>query len=329
MSKLMQYINYIADPRARKSLLAMMSVGNKYETLAVGDSIPGAGSAGYAAGCKFILPNATLGMCPRWINIGSPSSALFVPDGPVLGYGFKYAGIKDATDSSQTDEVLLDLCEENDIPLVGWFAGNDADQPEAIVTAGKSFLQLATSADPSTVHDYQYAVMRNKCVPEWDIFAAGTHTTVGGDDTETITVTGAQAGDKALVCFGDTDDTDTIEQAQVSADTLTVVLSTDPSSTHVLNYVILRPRGSFTPSHYIAYAGIHTSVADAVATPYSNDIAVTGALTTDLPITAWGVTDDTDSIVKSYVSAAGILTCEFSANPLTAHKVNYALLRAY
>lgn len=289
-----------------------------------GAAVPTAATSGYAVGAVFILNGATLGQCPRWINHGTTSSCLFYPDGPVLGYGFKHAGILDATNGSTTDSVLADLAEENDIPLVGFFASNDNDQSQAYVTAGKSFLQLKNSADPLTAHDYQWALMRNKCTPEWDIFAAGTHTTTGGAAAEAITVTGAQAGDKAIVCYSATDDNDVIRQAVVTANTLTVTCDNDPSTTHGVHYVVLRPRGSFKPSHYVAYAGTHTTVGgDATETK-----TVTGALATDVLITSWGTSDDTDTIKKA-VLTANTITWTLSQDPLTAHKLNYAILRAY
>lgn len=289
-----------------------------------GTSVPTAGTAGYAPGCEFLLRDCSLGQCPKWVNFGTASSCAFYPVGPTMGYGFAFAGIKDATNGSTTDNVLADLIEKNDLPYVGFYAADDSDQSQAYTTTGKSYLTLKSSADPLDAHDYQYAVLRNGILPGWDIFAAGTHTTVGGAAAEAITVTGAQAGDIALTCYGATNDTDVIRQSVVTTNTLTVTCSVDPSTAHTIHYVVLRPRGSFKPSHYIAYAGTETTVGgDATET-----ITITGAAATDVPIVTWGLSNDADSILKA-VLTANTLTCTLSANPSTDHALNYMILRAY
>lgn len=318
LGKITEYINKIVDPKSKRTIQNL--VGHH-----MGTSVPAAGTVGYKPGAVFILLDCVLGQSMTWRNIGTELSATFVPEGLVYGWGFKHAGIKDATDGSTTDEVLLDLAEGNDLPLAGWFASDDNDQAQAYITAGKSFLQLKGSADPSTTHDYQWALMRENCIPDWDIFAAGSYTAQAADDTTVaITVTGAQAGDIAFACYTDTDDTDVLGQAVVSADTLTLTVSADPVTDHTWNYVVLRPRGTFRPSHYIAYAGQHTTVGgDATETK-----TVTGALATDTLITAWGTSNDADTILKA-VLTANTITWTLSADPSTAHVLNYAILRSY
>ena len=73
-------------------------------------------------------------------------------------------------------------------------------------------------------------------------FASGLFKTAGGDATETITVTGASVGDSALVTVNTVGSTPrTVTTAKVTAaDTLTVTLSGDPSTDHVLNYVVFK-----------------------------------------------------------------------------------------
>ena len=326
-----RYINYIGDSRARAALGALfgrflLSGDMRYVTFAEGESVPASSQAGYSSGCKFILSNAALGQCAEWTNIGTASSCLFVPSGPVLGYGVKYVGGPlDCTNGSTTSTMFTDLVTVSDLLFAGYFESDDNDQVQANVPAGKNYALLTNSADPLVAHDFICAVLRNKCMPDWDIFAAGTHTTVGGAVAEAITVTGAAAGDIAYACYGATNDTDVIRKSVVTANTLTVTMSADPSTAHSIHYVIFRPRGTFKTSHYIAYAGTHTP-ADAETAAVA--ITVNGALATDIPIVAWHTSDDTDTILKA-VATANTVTATLSADPAVAHALNYMVLRAY
>lgn len=73
------------------------------------------------------------------------------------------------------------------------------------------------------------------------VVAAGEHTTAGGDANETISVSGALATDIALVTLHTVGTTPrTITTASASADQVDVVMSGDPSTDHVLSYVVLR-----------------------------------------------------------------------------------------
>jgi len=298
----------------------------KYITNISGSTIPTAGTAGYNQGCIFYKTNASAGQALKWINQGSTTSCLFVPAGEVFGYGIVAAGGPvDCVNGSAASTLAQDLVMETDIAFSGHAVSDDNDQIISVIaTAGKANITSTASADPVTAHDYVWAALRNKCIPAFDIVAAGTHTTVGGNVAEAITVTGALAGDIALVNYSATDDTDTVSDAVVTADTLTVTASADPSTTHGFHYVVLRPRGTFKPSHYIAYAGVHTTVGGAAA----EAITVTGALATDVAIVCYNTTDDTDSILKC-VLTADTLTVTASADPSTAHKFAYMILRAY
>lgn len=295
-----------------------------------GTSVPPTGTGGYVNGCQFIKTDAANGQCATWINIGTNSSALFIPVGTVTGYGIAVAGGPyDCTTGSTTQTIsLLGQAVPSDIAFVGHSVSDDSDTiSAATVTTAKNYITITASADPLTAHDYVYAVARNKANPTWDIFAAGTHTCVGGGVAEAITVTGASASDIALVSYAVTDDTDVIAKAAVTTNTLTVTMSADPTTTHSLHYMILRPRGSFKPSHYIYAAGTQTTVADTGA-PYTNAITVTGATSSDVAITGWNTTDDTDTILQS-VLTSNTLTCTLSANPGTTHALAYMVLRAY
>ena len=156
------------------------------------------------------------------------------------------------------------------------------------------------------------------------ILAAGTQASVGGDTTETITVTGNIASYLAFATQSATDDTDTIAKVVAGTDKIDVVISADPLTAHGYHYVGLAPCGIFQPSHYVAYAGLATTVGGAAA----EAITVTGALATDIPIVHWGGTNDTDTI-KKVVMTADTLTATLSADPSTAHKLAYMVLRAY
>ena len=288
-------------------------------------NVPASGKTGYAPGAILLLRTPVLGQSVMWRNQGTMASCLFVPEGPVYGYGFVVGGGPfDCTNGSTTSEVQEGNVISTDIPLVGHSASDDDDQVQAIVTAAKNYVLITGSADPLTAHDYVYGVLRSKCIPGWDIVAAGSHTSVGGNAAEAITIAGLLAGDIALVVSGGTDDTDTIRQSVVSANTLTVTSDADPLVAHIFHYVILRPRGTFKPSHYVAYAGQFTTIGgDAVEV-----ITITGALATDIPIVTWGVSNDTDTILKA-VLTANTLTVTCSADPSTAHQLTYAILREY
>ncbi len=77
--------------------------------------------------------------------------------------------------------------------------------------------------------------------PSHIVVAAGEHTTAGGDANETITVAGALATDIVLVTLHTVGATPrTITTASASAGQIDVVMSGDPSTDHVLSYVVLR-----------------------------------------------------------------------------------------
>ena len=206
-----------------------------------GSAVPATGTAGYNPGCKFILSNASLGQCMEWVNIGSTTSCTFVPAGAVFGYGIFGAGGPVTSAGGDTAESisLQGIAMDTDIAIVGHEVSDDNDQIVAAIS-NEGSIDITVSADPSTAHGYVYALLRNKCVPQWDIVAAGTHTCVGGSAAEAITVTGALATDIPIVIYNTSDDTDTILKAVVTADTLTVTCSADPGDTHKLAYLLLR-----------------------------------------------------------------------------------------
>lgn len=73
------------------------------------------------------------------------------------------------------------------------------------------------------------------------VIAGGLFTTVGGDATETITATGALATDTVVVTINTKGAVARTMVAAVGAtDSITVTLSGDPSTDHVLNYLVFR-----------------------------------------------------------------------------------------
>jgi len=291
--------------------------------LATCTTIPNA-KAGYAIGCRMIKGDAANGQCAEWRNHGTATSCAFRPVGPVIGYGVAVAGTQVFV--SGTAGLVVggpSLIHGTDIGFASHAATDDSDQIIS-VKASAVGLTVTNGADPLAAHSAHFAAIRSGCVPAYDIFAAGTHVTAGGAAAEAITVAGVLATDIVCVGYGATNDTDVITKAVATANTITVTMSADPSTAHSLHYMVLRPRGSFKPSHYIVAAGDHTTAGGAAA----EAITVTGALTTDIPIVNYSVTNDTDSILKS-VLTADTLTVTMSADPSTAHALSYAILRAY
>lgn len=77
--------------------------------------------------------------------------------------------------------------------------------------------------------------------PSHIVFAAGEFTTAGGDADETITVSGVLATDLVLVNVHTAGATPrTVVDASASAGQIDVDLSGDPSTDHVLTYVVYR-----------------------------------------------------------------------------------------
>jgi hypothetical protein len=289
--------------------------------------VPSNGTTGYDSGSliQYRGSGTNLGAVPCWINVGDKTSALFVPYGPQKGYGIYRAGGTIASAGGDTTETITvsDGLDNWDIGFAGHGASDDTDNIVAAKLTDKT-ITITGSADPLTAHGYNYGVIRQGCVAEWDIVFAGTHTTVGGAAAEAITITGVLATDIAFVCYGATNDTDTIAKAVCTKNTLTVTCSADPSTAHSIHYMIIRPRGTTKASHYIAYAGLHTTVGGAAA----EAVTITGAKSTDIPIVGYSATNDTDTILKA-VMTTDTMTVTCSADPSTVHGFWYLILRAY
>lgn len=288
-------------------------------------SVPANGGSGYAIGCVLTKSNAANGQCATWVNQGTATSCSFRPFGPVIGYGFNAGGGAVACSNGVTAFVSTDMrVRAEDIQFLQFLGSDDSDNILA-QKATDGVVTATLSADPLVAHSIRYATLRSGCVPEFDIYAAGKATSTAGQVYNDITVTGVTASDLVFACYSASDDSDIITKAAYqAADTVRVTMSADPLTAHELSYVVLRPRGSFKPSHYVFTAGVHTTVGGAAA----EAITVTGMLATDIPIVFYNTTNDTDTIVKS-VPTAGTLTVTMSADPSTAHKLAYMVLRAY
>lgn len=288
-------------------------------------SIPANGTAGFAVGCELVKSNAALGQCVKWVNHGTVTSCAFRPEGTVIGYGVIVgAGSVACSNGVTAFTTSLPEVRASDIAVSAYQVSDDSDQILATITADGS-IGATLSADPLVAHGLNVIALRNQCVPQYDIYAAGKHTTVAGQVYNDITVSGVNSSDLVFATYSASDDSDVICKAAYQAtNTIRVTMSADPLTAHQLSYMVLRPRGSFAPSHYIAYAGVHTTVGGATA----EAITVTGMLATDIPIVCYNTTNDTDTIVKA-VPTANTLTVTMSADPSTVHKLAYMLLRAY
>lgn len=301
----------------------------KYITLRSGSSVPTAGTAGYNPGCEFYLTTVTAGQSLKWINQGSVTSCLFVPTGEVFGYGVVAAGARGATTGSTT-EIISDADFANtDIAIAGHVKSDDDDFIASVaMTDDEGEMLITGSADPLTAHGYLWAALRNKCIPKWDIFAAGTQACTAAA-TAAITATGTLATDIALACYQITDDTDAIEKTVCTADTVTVSHSATSSTGHTVGYAVLRQRGTFAPSHYIFSAGSAVATTADAAGVATNDVVVAGALTTDIAFAVLHTQGGTIEIARAEVAADGTLTVQFSADPSTTSAFSWMLLRSY
>lgn len=78
-------------------------------------------------------------------------------------------------------------------------------------------------------------------LPAFVVKFAGEHTTVGGDASEAITVAGALATDLVVVALHTKGASPvTVLTASADADVVNVELSADPSTDHVLTYIVYR-----------------------------------------------------------------------------------------
>lgn len=110
--------------------------------------------------------------------------------------------------------------------------------------AGNTFIGVCTLAKGSST-TLGLVKLNERRAPsdegKFIIFDAGEFTTAGGDATETITVTDALATDIVLVDIHTVGSTPVLIVTSLAiADAITVTMSADPSTDHVLSYVVMR-----------------------------------------------------------------------------------------
>lgn len=289
------------------------------------EQLPAYGSGGFAAGCTFYYGSGlTLGACPVFMNYGTVTACNFIPISPQYGWGLRQMQVVASAGGDATEVITIDHADATfDRAFVGHAVSNDTDNILSAILTDNT-ITITGSADPSTAHAYNWGVIRQGVLAGYDVCFAGTHTTVGGAAAEAITLTGALANDFGFAVYSATNDTDTIAKVVMTSNTMTVTCSADPSTAHGFHYAVMRPRGLRQPSHYIAYAGLHTTVGGAAA----EAVTVTGALATDIPLVGYSVTDDTDTILKT-VMTANTMTVTCSADPGATHGFWYLILREY
>lgn len=292
---------------------------------AEGASLPSA-KAGYAVGGTFFKTGARAGI---YVNVGTEASCIFRRTTKTLTateYGFVSAKVIACATGvtafvGATREPLVDT----DLALAEYATSDDSDQP-VLVNVISDYIG-ATIVDPLSAHSLSCVALRAGGPANFEVFAAGLFTTAGGDAAESITVAGALASDVCLVQVHTKGAVArTIDEAIVVAGAITIEMSGDPSTDHVLSYVVLRAAGSFTPSHYVYAAGTYVCLtADTAAMA----VTVAGALATDVPFACISKTNDTDVLV-SRACTAGVLTITSSADPDVAgtHEFDYFVLRA-
>jgi len=246
--------------------------------------------------------------------------------GPVVGYGCTHAGALATIGGDTQEDFIIPSIRTNSVSFMDYLATDDTDYiAEQWPTTG--MIHAILSNNPGATHSLQYAVIEQGIEPGCDIVAAGIATTTT-DNPFTVALEGVQQGDIVNVCHGSVNAAPRTIAAVISSnDQLTITLSGAPTAGDKVNYVVWRPRGGFKPSHYIAYADLHTTVAD-VSAPYTAAITIAGALATDIPIIQFNGSDDTDTLILA-TAAAGSITATLSANPGTTHILAYMVLRAY
>ena len=313
---------------SNNTVTVMSRDANRDVSSAETTSIPADASSGYAVGCELILTDAVLGMAARWVNVGSITSSKFRPYGPRVGPSILKLVEAISAGGDTTETITIQgIRVTTDISMVGHIVSNDTDEIESQIIT-QNTVTIVASADPvSTEHQYAAAIVRSGIEPEWDIFAAATYDSVGGNVAEAITVAGVLATDVAFACHAEAIDNDAIGKVVCTANTVTITSDADPVTAHAWHYVVMRPRGTFVPSHYIAYAGIVTSGSGDNGGE-TEAFTIAGILATDVAMVTFAATDDNDTIEQT-VLTADTMTITLSADPGTAHKLAYWIMRAY
>lgn len=234
----------------------------------------------------------------------------------------------DINGNAITTHVMIDQARDGDITFAGMGLAGDTDYIQESLDVAAGAIVTEGSADGVAAHLHNLMGIRENCDPDWEVFAAGEVSCLAADTTTlTRTIAGALVGDMVFLTQTKSDDTDQICSAAITAaNTLTISVAADPGAVdgeHTYDYVIIRRKGSFEPSHRIMFAGRHTSVGGAAA----EAVSIPGVQATDIVICMMEVSDDTDVIVSVALSA-DVMTVTSDADPLTGHKWNYFIVRA-
>jgi hypothetical protein len=291
---------------------------------ASGATVPNA-VAGYAVGAKFDKKSGgSAGTI--FVNMGTTASCSFVRSSPLPRSEWGCVEAKVTACSTGVTAFTTPtkaLIKVTDIVAASYGASDDQDQLQLMSISAEDTI-LGKIVDPLAAHSIAWAAFRQGGPANFEVFAAGQHTTVGGQAAEVKAVAGVLASDVVLaqvMTLGT--GSRTLGKAVPTANTITFTFSGDPVANHVVSYVVLRPAGSFRLSHYVFAAGTFTAITGSA----TQTIAVTGLLATDVVIVTLSVTDDTDNLVTAS-PAAGAITVVESADPLAAHAYSYVVLRA-
>jgi len=204
---------------------------------------------------------------------------------------------------------------------------NDTDHIVKCADVTGELVTLTADADGAGAHAHNIIGIRADSLASYEIVAAGTVACVADDDaTVSRTVTGALVGDLVFATPVISDDADQVCAAAITAaNTMVITVTADPelANVHKWDYMVIRPKGNFTPSHRIVFAGQHTSVGGDVA----EAVTISGVLATDKVILSTETSNDSDTVNK-VVLTANTMTVTSSDDPSTAHKWNYIILRA-
>lgn len=233
----------------------------------------------------------------------------------------------DVTGAAASVHAYISGAKDDDITICGMKTTNDTDSIVKCADVTGELVTLTASANGAAAHAHNIIGVRADSLASHEIVAAGTVDCLTADDaTVSRTVAGALVGDLVFATPVVTDDADQVCAAAITAaNTMVLTVTDDPGTddTHSWDYMVIRPKGNFTPSHRIVFAGQHTSVGGAAA----EAVTIAGVLATDLVILTTETSDDSDTVNK-VVLTANTMTVTSSANPVTAHKWNYMILRA-
>lgn len=176
---------------------------------AQGITVP-TGLSGFAKSATFMDTDVAAGTQALYENTGDTTTAAW----NLIG-GVNAGDI--AADAVTTAKIL-------DANVTAAKLATDAVTTVKIAAAAVTLAKLAAGITPSHIVKF-----------------AGTFTTAGGDANESIAVTGALGTDIAIVTLKTKGASPvTILTAVAATDAITIVMSADPSTDHVISYMILR-----------------------------------------------------------------------------------------